>query len=241
MKNISILTYTHTNCVDLWVPYLSSINKYMPQVNSFIMSNIFFPNYGKHVFLQYDETKNYCLEYIKCLKKIDSEYFIYMQEDFILYDKVNFDVIVKCVNLLENKDISFVRLIKCGSVTEEKIEENLFWITEPKKKHCNVNCFSMQPTIWKKTDFIKIYNNARCEKFGEYDTYIEVMNRMNVNGAYLYCGESLRENSFHYNSVVFPYIATALVKGKWNTKEYAKELDLIFKEYNIHPEIRGCC
>ena len=239
--NLTVFTYTHTNCVDLWIPYLNSLDRYMPQVNSVIASNIFFPNYKRHIFLQYNDSNNYCLEYVKCLKKIESDYFIYMQEDFILYEKVKIDILLNCVNFLEKNNLSFIRLVKCGAVTDSKIEENLFWITRPGENHLYSNCFSMQPTIWKKKDFIKIYNSAKCEKFGEYDKYIEVMNSMNINGAYLYCGENLRENSFHYDSVAFPYIATALVKGKWNVNEYAKELDPIFREYNICPEVRGCC
>ena len=43
----------------------------------------------------------------------------------------------------------------------------------------------------------------------------------------------------HFNSKVFPYTATAIVKGLWNYSEYEKELDLICTEYNINPFLRG--
>ena len=43
----------------------------------------------------------------------------------------------------------------------------------------------------------------------------------------------------HYNSSIYPYIATAIVKGKWNYSEYKKDLDLIFNEFNIDKEKRG--
>jgi hypothetical protein len=39
--------------------------------------------------------------------------------------------------------------------------------------------------------------------------------------------------------LVFPYIATAINKGKWNMSEYSKELDFLFKEYNVNPFERG--
>ncbi len=42
----------------------------------------------------------------------------------------------------------------------------------------------------------------------------------------------------HYDSNIFPYIATTLVKGKWNTKEYP-ELYEILNSYNIDVSIRG--
>ena len=43
----------------------------------------------------------------------------------------------------------------------------------------------------------------------------------------------------HHNSWIYPYIATAVVKGKWNVAEYQKELDVLFNEYNINPFERG--
>ena len=44
---------------------------------------------------------------------------------------------------------------------------------------------------------------------------------------------------YHYDSLVFPYIATAINKGKWNYNEYQKELDELFTEYEINPFERG--
>ena len=43
----------------------------------------------------------------------------------------------------------------------------------------------------------------------------------------------------HYDSNVYPYIATALVRGKWNLSEYKNELGFILKENNIIFEKRG--
>jgi hypothetical protein len=50
--------------------------------------------------------------------------------------------------------------------------------------------------------------------------------------------ERLR-GKYHYDSEVFPYIATAINKGKWNFSEYQEELSLLFKEYNIDKNLRG--
>jgi hypothetical protein len=42
-----------------------------------------------------------------------------------------------------------------------------------------------------------------------------------------------------YDSLVFPYVATAINKGKWNLNEYHPELNPMFEEYNINPFERG--
>ena len=45
----------------------------------------------------------------------------------------------------------------------------------------------------------------------------------------------IKRGKYHYDSSVFPYVCTAVIKGKWNFKEYKKELYEIFynKEFNF--------
>ena len=52
-------------------------------------------------------------------------------------------------------------------------------------------------------------------------------------------GGERKRGLYHYDSLVFPYIATAINKGKWNYNEYQKELDIFFTEYEINPFERG--
>jgi hypothetical protein len=47
-----------------------------------------------------------------------------------------------------------------------------------------------------------------------------------------------RRGMFHYDSSVYPYVATAICKGKWNLSEY-KELEQLLKDYNIDWRVRG--
>ena len=52
-------------------------------------------------------------------------------------------------------------------------------------------------------------------------------------------GGEKQRGTRHCDSIVFPYIATAINKGKWNMSEYREELDKLFGEYNINPFERG--
>ena len=52
-------------------------------------------------------------------------------------------------------------------------------------------------------------------------------------------GNEKQRGKYHCDSIVFPYIATAINKGKWNMSEYREELDKLFGEYNINPFERG--
>jgi hypothetical protein len=238
MDNISFVTYTHENASDVWEPYFDSLDKYSATIKSYCLSNKVTDRFSKHSFIEYDDNKNYSQEFIKALEGLKEDYFIYMQEDFILYDFVNLEKIKNYINTLENSKFSFIRLIKCGNVTETNVTEDLYLITELNRLHGSINSFSMQPTIWKKKDFIELYKKTNSHRFGETWQHIDAMNKLKINGLYAYNGENKR-GANHFDSSVFPYIATAIVKGKWNTLEYKKELKVIFDKYSIDPNARG--
>ena len=52
-------------------------------------------------------------------------------------------------------------------------------------------------------------------------------------------GTEKKRGIYHCDSTIFPYISTAIVKGKWNETEYKNELTEIFNEFNIDKTIRG--
>ncbi len=56
-----------------------------------------------------------------------------------------------------------------------------------------------------------------------------------VGYTYFRGDEKLRGQA-HYDSLIFPFIATAIVKGKWNNLEYASELWSLFDEYNVNSD-----
>jgi len=72
--------------------------------------------------------------------------------------------------------------------------------------------YSMQATIWNKNKFIELYENTKQEKWFECQVYEDCCKRLNINGVYYYNGEPKRGG--HHDSSIYPYIATAVVKGK---------------------------
>lgn len=232
-----LFTYTHSNCKDIWLSYYSRLQTYASRLLIYTMvNNIDNFCYGNKSIL-YNDSLPYYLEFIRCLESIEEDYFIYMQEDFILYDYVNIEEINRCLSFLKNSDLSFARLLKCGHVTNKKVENKLYLISTSSAGHYSENCFSMQPTIWKKKDFISLYNTCKSHKFGEHWGYTEAMNSLKLNGVYYYDNEKPRGG--HFDSSIFPYIATAIIKGKWNFTQYQKELQDIFYEFKIDKSTRG--
>ena len=95
--------------------------------------------------------------------------------------------------------------------------------------------FSIQPTL--------ILKDTLYEKLNELPplNIYELEEAIQNNNKDFMCkiGGEIKIGSSHYNSLVFPYIATAIVKGKWNYLEYKNELDIILNEYNIDKNKRG--
>jgi hypothetical protein len=192
-----------------------------------------FSTVDKNRIYCYNNDEDYWGVWVNALEKFNIENFIYLQEDFILYNQVNDKKILDLVNYLNTTDYSFIRLIKSGNLNTKIISENIYEI-----ESSNNNIFSMQPTIWKTQDYVKIMKNVMEKKWLETENYQSYMKNNNIKGLYYFNDEPKRGLN-HYDSELYPYIATALVKGKWNLSEYNKELMPLIDQYNINLKIRG--
>jgi hypothetical protein len=227
------VAYTNSNCSDLWEMFIKQNRKHT-KIPLFIISDKEIKNYGYDDMFLYSNDKPYYKVWVDALEKFNSEYFIYLQEDFILYDNVNENKINEYVEFLENNtEYSFIRLIKSGQLNDKLLYPTLYEI-----ESANPNIFSMQATIWKTSDYIKIMNSVRDNKWLENENYRKKMIELNMKGSYYY-GNEIKRGMNHYDTNIYPYIATALVRGKWNISEYNIELSDILSSYNIDINKRG--
>ncbi len=233
MKNrICYVVYTNSKCSDVWEMFIGQQKKYS-DIPIYFISDKKVPGQESNTFL-YEDNKPYYESWVRALTEIDFDFFIYLQEDFILYDKVNQEKIYEYLNFLKNnEEYSFVRLLKSGNLNNVKVHNFLYEI-EP----YNNDIFSMQPTIWKKIDYIKIMQGTKNKIWLENNSYRNFMIQNNIKGLYHYDSEKKRGLN-HYDSHVYPYIATALIRGKWNILEYSEELIPITGYYNINLNKRG--
>lgn len=225
------VVYTNSNCSDLWEMFIKQNQKHS-NLPLFFITDKLIPNFPEDSQYVYNEEDNYSDVWISVLKKINTEFFIYLQEDFILYDDVKIDKVNEYTEILKNSDYSFVRLIKSGEVNQ-KVTGTLYEISSN-----NPFIFAMQTTIWKTNNYINILENVHEEKWLETDKYYKYMFSNNIKGLCHYDNEPKR-GANHYDSDIYPYIATALVKGKWVMSEYYNELTKLLKEYNINQDNRG--
>ena len=97
--------------------------------------------------------------------------------------------------------------------------------------------YSTQATLWDKKQLLSMFRQSKAKSIRDESynsTYLKNINAIGM--CYSIRGEKI---GGHYNSTIFPYIATGIVRGKWNTNEYSNELNTFFYEFDIDKNIRG--
>lgn len=229
------IAYTNSNCSDLWPMFIEQSWKHTLLPLYMITDEVTIGlSNGANGLFTYSNDEKYCDVWANAIRHFGVDYFIYLQEDFVLYNVVDERTIGQYVDVLhKNKDYSFIRLLKATSFKNKQLTDTLFEV-EPGNK----NVFAMQPTIWRAGDYLRLLNEVRGEKWLEYPEYRKKMIRMGMKGMYHDDGEPKR-GKYHHDSNVYPAILSALIKGEWNTSEYRSELNPLLEEYNIDPSIRG--
>jgi len=227
------IAYTNSKCSDLWEMFLKQNQKHC-KLPLFMISDKLVQGFDadkQHIYLNTDP---YYQVWINAVLKFGGDYFIYLQEDFVLYGDVNEQKIEEYVEFLKNNpQYSFVRLLRSGNLYNKKLSDTLYEI-----ESTNINVFAMQATIWKSADYIRLMSLVKDPKWLETEDYRNKMIALNMQGAYHFNGEE-SGGKVHNNTKVYPYIATALVRGLWNISEYGNQLKKILPEYGIDVSKRG--
>jgi len=217
IKNI---VYSHSDYFDVLEIFLEQQKKYGIK-DIVIFSDKEFNSENTHVL--YDPLNSYSEKLRECLGQLEDDIILYQHEDMFLYDEFSIKTIENYCEVLKSTDYSFLRLCRTGNCGLTKLEghENLYDINPQ-----SPDFFAVQPTLWKRQDFIKF-----LEKSGNLSIWDLELNGgkldHNIKGLMHFGQENPRGG--HFNSSVWPYVATAIVKGKWNFSEYYFELNNIEK------------
>jgi hypothetical protein len=233
MNNLTLLTYTHSNCSDIHQIYFDSFKRYFNEINHVVLVNSAI-NDDRITEVIYDEESDYYEQILLGLSKIETDYLIYSQEDYVLYDFVNKDLISKYVNLLDNdRDIMFLRLINAGLNGLEKDYDDEFIVIDEDNEYY----FSTQITIWRKSDLERMFKLSKTKYISEEPKNSPFLKSLNGLGLCTKLKGDMVGN--HFNSLIYPYTAVAILRGKWNFSEYGEILEKLLNKYNIDKNKRG--
>ena len=256
MKNlnkIALITYTNSKCHDILRVHSGQIEKFAGKFNSYVLSNETPSeedlNKDKHQVILYNNEDPYYKQWVGCLKEIKEDYIIYLQEDFLLYDNVDYDEVLRCLEFLHESDLSFVRFLKfelsLGKHRQQfkikdypdiKLGENLFdaYCHDP-----DCYAFMMQASLWKKKDYVDLYNKVKSDIWHEAPKWNEGMREMNMKGAFYHHDTMPKLGKWHWESKIWPHVCTAVGYGKWSITHHDHRLTDILKEYDVDPNVRG--
>lgn len=247
MDNVALVINTVAKNSDIWPMFFAQLEKHFGRsIKKYVFVDAGAPELPPDVeVLFYDPAVKYQEQFASCIPSVKEEYCVYISEDYILYEDVRTDLITEFKEILEaNPELSFIRFMKGGIADFGfplfKNYENLFELSN------RVTYFyTNQAALWRTRDLEKIHvhgpnlhiANEDWENSFEYRATVTCQ-ELNIRGVYSYYGEAKR-GLYHYDSIVFPHISTALVKGKWNLSEYVEELHPLLIKYDIDPSLRG--
>jgi len=238
-KDLAIIMYSHSSYSDAWKIFMGQIDSYFPATvkrYAFVDDDLGMVESDWNVVL-YQDSESYNERFSHCLKQVPEKYCVLNHEDMPLYESPNFEELDRCLSILESEPaIDYVKLIKGGELRDIPYKEypKLFEIP-----HDSEYIFAVQPTIWE-TDKLKvIYDRTRVNHIREFEPLSQHVCRQNsIHGIYYFNSEPKR-GFYHHDSTIYPYIATAIVNGRWNLAEYYFEITKLADQYNIDLKERG--
>ena len=247
MLNVSLIINTVSKNSDVWDMFFGQIEKHFPaDIKKFVFvdkSPEQLPSDCEVVY--YDKDKTYQEQFSSCIDAVETEYCIYISEDYVLYDDVRVDLIENyCSVLNNNQNLSFIRFMRGGVVdmglNRFRRYDNLFELSNQMPYF-----YTNQAALWRTKDLGKIHKlgpklhiaNKDWENSFEFQA-TKTCQELGIKGLHCYYGEKKR-GLYHYDTIVFPHISTALVKGKWNISEYPVELNKLLESYGVDCVLRG--
>jgi hypothetical protein len=235
--DICHLTFTHSDCSDLWPMYFGEMKKFFCTKNHFVALNSKSRKIPKEIKqIIYNDSLKYPARLFSVLDSLKKyKYIFFDHEDMFLYKKPIINEIRKYYSALKEKKYQHIRLIKGGDcIYKQDNEIESLYAFDLKSKWI----FSIQPGFWDREVLMEILSQNINVNIWDLETRSQkVVKKLKLKAAFSHL-KGQKRGIFHYDNSVYPYIATALNKGRWNLKEYKNEIEKLFKKYRISPDDR---
>jgi len=245
IKEIPWITHTHTDYYDVCKIYNGEMPKFtfgeeFWENHYYLINTNHLENQYKYElsgnFFYYDEQLSYPTRLLNILSNLKSEIIFLDHEDMFLYGKANLEIISIAVKMLIDKKLDSVRFVKNLNANYLNLpNEDSIQLIDPKSEWL----FSIQPSIWRKDKLISILKkNLNLNIWQLEERSQKTVKNFGIKIGVL-SGKYVQRGKSHSNSEYYPYVATAIFKGKWTLSEYKEELNLVLNNYGINPNIRG--
>lgn len=238
MKNkISIIVNSTDSFEDCWLPFFTLLKAYWPDCSHPLYLNTETKQY-QHKGMNIVSTQvannwekstqipwSNCL--INCLNLIESDYVLYLQDDYFINSTVDNKVIEELVELMEQKDIAHINLMYLDKSGVD-LDPSFHPLLNKIKRKANYR-ISLQAGLWNKKTLLSYLvpdeTGWQFERKGSQRAHRQ-------NDIFL-CQNKMANN----NSYIVPYKATGIIKGQWLEKAVVD----LFAKHSIEVDysIRG--
>jgi hypothetical protein len=237
MNKLALIINTHSSNEECLELFFYCLEKYVDQNyfnNVYVFTdatNTTFPDYV--TCINYNPKESFKQQMVHCLSSVEEPNLLYCNEDYLFYDSPQLDIADDLLYELDNSDFDFIKMVHTDIEPYEEYKSKLFIID----KSCTNN-FSQTLSFWKTEKFLEIHKACPRSEIGEkgdVNGHLEVLaqdicRELNIKGLCYYNGEAKR-GQVHFDTEVFPHVASALIRGQWNA-EYQKEIQTIMTDYN---------
>ena len=245
---VAHVLYTHSDYADIWPMYFGQQSKYF---QAFSRNYVFVDKYSDEIpryysQIIYDSSLPYVDRLLDALKKVPEPVIFFDHEDMVLFDFPDMGSLLDYARVVKSslgnnsrrKGFDFVRLIRGG----RHYSMPYFGVRNLRRLlNWSPWLFSIQPSFWSKDKFCELLGQHSNQHIWEFEGHAQHTAReMRIRGGFP-SSNGRKRGQLHWDSQVYPFIATAIVKGRWNLSEYPNELGSLLTEYGIDKDIRGQC
>ena len=234
--SLAYIFYSHYDYSDVWPLMFGQSDKFLKNQKKILFSNeVGNFNTGNWEVVLYDESLPYQKRFASCLEKINDEIVMLHHEDMFLMSEPKWPEIDKIVELIKNGNVDLVKVGKASydNFPAIKFCDNLYL-------NPNNLAFAIQPTIISRDMLHTIYDRTLGSSIWQFEANsASLVHLMGLSSCYYHEGTENKRGLYHWDSCLYPYMATAVVKGKWDFESYREELSYLLDEYSIDKDIRG--
>lgn len=238
-SKISILIYTHSEYSFMWPVLVGQMNKYTDSSikvhflcdNS--IDNIENYNIPKQWTLHvYDDNLNWTKRINSGLNEIDSDYILFLHEDWIPVEKVSEKILNEVCDVMDSNNWDY--MLSYAHYSRVESQEGIFTGHEDYYFYKEDN-HVFQPAIWKHSTFLEFTNALDKTKVKNED--FECLQFMRNRKCYSVQNAKTVRQYRTINSLIFPHMHV-LSEGLWNFTKYPT-LKQLLEEYGIDTDSRG--
>jgi hypothetical protein len=237
IMNEAYIFYTHSEYSDIWPIMVSQTNKFLPNKKKYLFSNKVDNStvFDGWEIILYNENNIYTKRVSSCLEQVCEDVVIFHHEDMFLYSEPDFEVISRLVDKVEKGEAEIIKFCRASynNIPDPKFDKFIHYTP------INLR-FAIQPSVFLRNALIDIFLNAGGQTIWEFE--VKASNyvlQKQLKSFYYYTGKETKRGQYHWDSFIYPYVATAVAKGKWDFECYPNLLNKLLRKHNIDPNIRG--